>query len=116
MKHNRPKLMHVVLIALSVLSISLCVSTVFFYREYKSYQSIWKHNLANTDEWTARCLKAESHLEFYYDHVALIVNDGTLKYHTLDCETLLDTSSDKVYIFTVQKAEQDGFYACPTCH
>jgi RNA polymerase subunit RPABC4/transcription elongation factor Spt4 len=52
-------------------------------------------------------------LNFYEEYAAIVCDDGTKKYHVYGCEDC-DTSS--FWIYNINAAEDNGYYACPKCH
>ena len=56
--------------------------------------------------------KNSSKLDFF-DEYAALVNSGSSKYHTYDCD---DFDISSFWIYNVAAAEDKGYYACPECH
>lgn len=51
-------------------------------------------------------------LNFYKDY-AVLVNEYSDYYHTYGCE---DFDESAFWIYNINAAEQEGYYACPKCH
>lgn len=56
----------------------------------------------------------EKVIRFFDEHIALVVSDGSMLYHTYDCRIFQDADSFKAY--NVKAAENDGYKPCKECH
>lgn len=54
-------------------------------------------------------------IAFYEDYACIVMDDGTKKYHTYNCDAVINTDN-AFWIFNLNMAEDRGYYACPVCH
>lgn len=77
----------------------------------------WKSDARNLEseiyELKQESSKNSRKLNFYENHVVIVADDGTKKYHKYGCDDL-DTSS--FWAYNTEAAEGRGYYACPKCH
>lgn len=56
----------------------------------------------------------EEIVDFFYEHVAFVVDDNTRFYHTYDCAVFQD--ADSFWAYNIAAAKGEGYKPCIRCH